>query len=222
MLWFFSLPFQYIIIISSPVSIPPSNCTFSFSSPLSYKHLSFCFSIHHLSHRWPSLLSLVLPGVAAWSPVQLSPSPSLQDKQYLSKKEKKATVKRHSTSYPLSSRYSPILNWICFNSAIFVWLNPPKKKGQQINWQNIPLVSLLIGSTGEPAFLSSAKTIKHAVAGITADTVVVVGCCNSRVFRSSPNFSVLYLLSCSWSCDRRAYTATGASGIINSLRFEFH
>lgn len=131
----------------------------------------------------------------AWPPDRLCsfpPPPPYKISSICRKKKKKATVKRHSTSYPLSSRYSPILNWICFNSAIFVWLNPPKKKGQQINWQNIPLVSLLIGSTGEPAFLSSAKTIKHAVAGITADTVVVVGCCNSRVFRSSPNFSVLY------------------------------
>jgi hypothetical protein len=104
-------------------------------------------------------------------------------------------VKRYSTSRPLNSHYSPIPNWIRFNSAIFAWRNqssgipPLQEKGTTDILAEHPSVSLLIGSTGKSAFLSFAKTIKHAVAGITADTVVV-GCCNSRVFRSSPNFSV--------------------------------
>jgi hypothetical protein len=135
--------------------------------------------------------------------VQLSPSPSLEDKEYKDEKEKKRTEERYPTSRPLDSHFliTLIPNWIRFNSAIFAWRNQSsgiplhkkkKKKGTPDILAKHPSVSLLIGSTGKPAFRPSAKTIKHAVARISADTV---GCWDSRDFRSSPNFSVSYYLT---------------------------
>jgi hypothetical protein len=135
--------------------------------------------------------------------VQLSPSSSLEDKEYKDEKEKKRTEEiSHLTPLGLSlpdysdSKLDPLqLCYFCVAESIFRHSpsqEKKKKKGTPDILAKHPSVPLLIGSTGKPAFRPSAKTIKHAVARISADTV---GCWDSRDFRSSPNFSVSYYLT---------------------------
>jgi hypothetical protein len=96
--------------------------------------------------------------------VQLSPSPSLEDKEYKDEKEKKRTEERYPTSRPLDSHFliTLIPNWIRFNSAIFAWRNQSsgiplhkkkKKKGHQIYWQNIPLCHYSSEALANPHFV---------------------------------------------------------------------